>query len=98
MSVREQISFRLNGRAVAAEIPLRMSTLDMLREQFELTGTKLGCGEGECGACTILVDGMSINSCLMFAVDCDGREIVTVEGLLGGWWCRGPICCGATRQ
>jgi carbon-monoxide dehydrogenase small subunit len=103
MSVREQISFRLNGRAVAAEIPLRMSTLDMLREQFELTGTKLGCGEGECGACTILVDGMSINSCLMFAVDCDGREIVTVEGLLGEeglsllqkeFVARGAVQCG----
>jgi carbon-monoxide dehydrogenase small subunit len=83
MSIKEGISFRLNGRAVTAEVPLRMSTLVMLRERFELTGSKLGCGEGECGACTILVDGMSVNSCLMFAVDCDGREIVTVEGLLG---------------
>jgi carbon-monoxide dehydrogenase small subunit len=48
-----------------------------------LTGTKYGCGEGECGACTVLVDGASINSCLMFAVDCDGREVTTIEGLAG---------------
>ncbi|MCK5618802.1 MAG: (2Fe-2S)-binding protein, partial [Candidatus Krumholzibacteria bacterium] len=59
-----------------------MNTITMLREKFDLTGTKLGCGEGECGACTILVDGISVNSCLMFAVDCDGRELTTIEGLL----------------
>jgi carbon-monoxide dehydrogenase small subunit len=59
-----------------------MNTVTMLREKFDLTGTKLGCGEGECGACTILVDGISVNSCLMFAVDCDGRELTTIEGLL----------------
>ncbi|SVE37763.1 uncharacterized protein METZ01_LOCUS490617, partial [marine metagenome] len=52
----------------------------MLRETFDLTGTKLACGEGECGACTIIVDGMSVNSCIMFAADCDGREITTIEG------------------
>jgi aerobic carbon-monoxide dehydrogenase small subunit len=58
-----------------------MSALDMLREVVGLTGTKYGCGEGECGACTILVDGLSLNSCLMFAVDCHGRDLVTIEGL-----------------
>ena len=57
------------------------SALTMLRETFDLTGTKLSCGEGECGACTIIVDGMSVNSCIMFAADCDGREITTIEGL-----------------
>ena len=59
-----------------------MTTLSMLRDVIELTGTKEGCGEGECGACTILVDGTSVNSCLMLAVDCEGRELTTVEGLM----------------
>jgi carbon-monoxide dehydrogenase small subunit len=52
-----------------------------LRETLDLTGAKLACGEGECGACTVIVDGMSVNSCIMFAVDCDGREVTTIEGL-----------------
>jgi len=82
MSCKQHISFRLNGRPVEVDVPLEMDSLTMLRELFDLTGTKLGCGEGECGACTILVDGISQNSCLMFAVDCDGREVTTVEGLL----------------
>jgi carbon-monoxide dehydrogenase small subunit len=58
-----------------------MSALEMLRDVAGLTGTKYGCGEGECGACTILVDGVSLNSCLLFAVDCDGRKVTTIEGL-----------------
>jgi carbon-monoxide dehydrogenase small subunit len=58
-----------------------MSALDMLREVVGLTGTKYGCGEGECGACTIVADGISLNACLMFAVDCHGRDLVTIEGL-----------------
>jgi carbon-monoxide dehydrogenase small subunit len=81
MSAKQEISFTLNGRPVRAEVPLEMSTIAMLRDVFKLLGTKLGCGEGECGACTILVDGVSANSCLMFAVDCDGREITTIEGV-----------------
>jgi carbon-monoxide dehydrogenase small subunit len=60
-----------------------MSALAMLRDVVGLTGTKYGCGEGECGACTIIVDGRSVNSCLLFALDCDGRELTTVEGLAG---------------
>jgi carbon-monoxide dehydrogenase small subunit len=75
------ISFRLNGRPVTAQVPVHMKTLAMLRETFDLTGTKYACGEGECGACTVMVDGRTVNSCLMHAVDCDGREVVTVEGL-----------------
>jgi carbon-monoxide dehydrogenase small subunit len=60
-----------------------ISALTMLRETLGLSGTKYGCGEGECGACTVLVDGASVNSCLVFAVDCDGREVTTIEGLAG---------------
>jgi carbon-monoxide dehydrogenase small subunit len=81
MSIKHAISFTLNGSAVRVEVPVDMDTLTLIRDVLGLTGTKLGCGEGECGACTILVDGTSVNACLMFAVDCDGREITTIEGL-----------------
>jgi carbon-monoxide dehydrogenase small subunit len=81
MSAEQQISFTLNGRPVTTTVPLEMSTLELLRERLKLTGTKLGCGEGECGACTILVDGIAVNSCLMFAVECDGRDLLTIEGV-----------------
>lgn len=81
MSLEKEIKFNLNGRPVTVTVPVTMSTVTMLREVLEMTGTKLGCGEGECGACTILVDGVSVNSCLMFAVDCDGREVTTIEGI-----------------
>ncbi len=84
MSKLIDISFELNGRAVEARIPPAMSTLEMLRGPFDLTGTKYACGEGECGACTVEVDGATINACLMFAADCDGRALTTVEGLSGG--------------
>ncbi|TAK54015.1 MAG: (2Fe-2S)-binding protein [Gammaproteobacteria bacterium] len=84
MSVNCDITFTLNGVARRLSVPLEMSTLELLRDQLGLTGTKYGCGEGECGACTVLVDGVSVNSCLMFAVDCDGRELVTVEGVIAG--------------
>ena len=81
MPLNHDIEFTLNGVKRRATVRVDMSALDMLREVIGLTGTKYGCGEGECGACTILVDGLSLNSCLMFAVDCQGREVVTIEGL-----------------
>jgi len=81
MSLKTEIRFRLNGRPVTVEVPVTMKTLFMLRDVLDLTGTKYACGEGECGACTIKLDGKTINSCLMYAVDCDGREVVTIEGL-----------------
>jgi carbon-monoxide dehydrogenase small subunit len=83
MSRSVEIEFRLNGVVRRTAVPADMSALVMLRDVLGLTGTKYGCGEGECGACTILVDGASVNSCLMFAVDCDGREVTTIEGLSG---------------
>ena len=58
--------------------------LDVLREQLQLTGTKEGCGEGECGACTVLLDGEPVNSCMVAVGQCDGRKVVTVEGLASG--------------
>jgi carbon-monoxide dehydrogenase small subunit len=86
MSLEIEIKFALNGKAVQTKVAPGMTTLSMLREKFDLTGGKLACGEGECGACTVKIDDRTINSCLMFAIDCDGREIQTIEGLgtLGG--------------
>jgi carbon-monoxide dehydrogenase small subunit len=81
--VNVDVEFRLNGIARRVAVPAHTSTLDMLREQLGLTGTKYGCGEGECGACTIVVDGATVNSCLMLAVDCQGREVTTIEGIAG---------------
>lgn len=77
------IKLTVNGKKKSfAGAPFKR-LLDALREDFALTGTKEGCGEGECGACTIIVDGRSVNACLLFALDCDGRELTTVEGLAG---------------
>lgn len=81
MSLEIEISFTLNGRPVQVKVPPAMTTLTMLREKFDLTGGKLACGEGECGACTVRIDNRTINSCLSFAVDCDGRDVQTIEGL-----------------
>ncbi len=81
MSLEIEIEFTLNGRLTRVKVPPTMTTLSMLREKLDLTGSKLACGEGECGACTVRLDGRTINSCLMFAVDCDGRELQTIEGL-----------------
>jgi len=80
-TLTREINFTLNGSPVRVTVPVAENALNMLREELNLTGTKYGCGEGECGACSIMMDGESVNACLMFAVDCDDRDIVTVEGL-----------------
>jgi xanthine dehydrogenase YagT iron-sulfur-binding subunit len=79
------INLTVNGvrRDVALEDP-RVTLLDLLRERLDLTGTKKGCDRGQCGACTVLVDGRRINSCLALAVSCDGAEILTIEGVARG--------------
>jgi carbon-monoxide dehydrogenase small subunit len=81
MSLRCDVSFRINGAPARVSVPVDMSALTMIRDVLGLTGTKYGCGEGECGACTIMVDGVSVNACLMFAVDCDQRELTTIEAV-----------------
>ena len=81
MSLKHEIEFTLNGVRRRVGVDVTMNALAMLRDVIGLTGTKYGCGEGECGACTIQVDGLSLNSCLLFAVDCDGRDVITIEGL-----------------
>ena len=101
MSLKHEIGFLLNGIRTRATVPVDMSVLAMLREVVGLTGTKYACGEGECGACTVIVDGASICSCLMFAVDCEGRELTTIEGLardpLGERLKQAFVDCGAVQ-
>ncbi len=75
------LKFRLNGRPVELDVPPGRRLLDLLREDLGLTGTKEGCGEGECGACTVLVDGKPRLSCLTLAIQIEGKEVLTVEGL-----------------
>jgi aerobic carbon-monoxide dehydrogenase small subunit len=77
------IRLTLNGVAAADEVPPRLSLADWLRERRNLTGTHLGCEHGVCGACTVLVDGAPARSCLMLAVACDERAVVTIEGFAG---------------
>ena len=76
-----KISFTLNGKVNQIDVPSARRVIDILREDLELTGTKEGCGAGECGACTILVDGESRLSCLMLAAQLEGRSVTTIEGI-----------------
>ena len=76
------INFKLNGEEVEVLAPDNITMCDFLRKNMHLTGTKRGCEEGECGACTILLDGAAIDSCMMLAVEADGREVVTIEGVM----------------
>jgi aerobic-type carbon monoxide dehydrogenase small subunit (CoxS/CutS family) len=75
------ISLKINGAPAMLEVLPRMTLADALREKVRLTGTHLGCEHGICGACTVIVDGLAVRSCLMLAMQADGAEIATVEGL-----------------
>jgi carbon-monoxide dehydrogenase small subunit len=79
-----KVDLRINGAKHSADIEPRKTLLDTLRENFLLNGTHAGCEHGVCGACTVLVDGMAVRSCLMFAVQADGYAITTIEGLSPG--------------
>jgi aerobic-type carbon monoxide dehydrogenase small subunit (CoxS/CutS family) len=75
------LSFTLNGKAVALEVEARQSLAEAIRDGLGLTGTHLGCEHGACGACTLLVDGLAIRGCLMFAVQAQGASVTTIEGI-----------------
>ena len=77
------ISLEVNGERHQVEVPAHRTLLDFLRDDLRLTGSKECCAEGECGACSVLVDGHAINSCLVLAVEADGRSVTTIEGLTG---------------
>jgi xanthine dehydrogenase YagT iron-sulfur-binding subunit len=83
--MNHSISLTVNGvrRAIKLEDP-RVTLLDLLRERLDLTGTKKGCDRGQCGACTVLVDGRRINSCMVLAVSLDGADVLTIEGVARG--------------
>lgn len=76
-----QITLTVNGAVEIVDVPSNMTLLTMLREKLALTGTKNGCSAGECGACTVMMDGEPVNSCMVLAAECDGANVVTVEGL-----------------
>ncbi|RZL01399.1 MAG: (2Fe-2S)-binding protein [Rubrivivax sp.] len=81
---QRDIQLRINGQALSLRVETWVTLLDLLRDRLNLTGTKKGCDHGQCGACTVLVDGQRINSCLTLAVMRDGADITTVEGLARG--------------
>ena len=82
--VKRLMTLTVNGTPYEVAIEPQQSLLQLLREELHLTGTKEGCSEGECGACTVLLDGKTVDSCLIFALEAQGREVTTIEGLAQG--------------
>ncbi|MBI2875134.1 MAG: (2Fe-2S)-binding protein, partial [Firmicutes bacterium] len=78
------LDFTLNGSPVSVKIQAHHTLLDVIRDRFGLKGTKEGCGTGDCGACTVLLDGRPVNSCLVLALDAGGRQVTTIEGISAG--------------
>lgn len=76
-----QITFKINGELITKDIKPSLLLIDMIRDELKLKGTKPGCLEGECGACSVIVDGDAINSCMYLAINVDGKEVTTIEGL-----------------
>lgn len=104
MPSKRDISLRVNGKTYQASVEPRQHLGDLLREGLKLTGTHLGCEHGVCGSCTVMVDGLAVRSCLMLAVQTDGTEVTTVEGLAASdgtlhplqtaFWNRHALQCG----
>jgi aerobic-type carbon monoxide dehydrogenase small subunit (CoxS/CutS family) len=82
--MKHEMSLTVNGEKMTAEVESHRTLLEFLRDQLNLTGTKEGCGDGECGACTVLMDGEPVRSCLILAVEAEGADVVTIEGLASG--------------
>jgi aerobic-type carbon monoxide dehydrogenase small subunit (CoxS/CutS family) len=80
----QAINVKINGKAYELSVPPWRTLLEVIREDLKLTGTKEGCGQGECGSCTVIVGGKTTNSCLVLAMESDGQEVVTIEGLADG--------------
>ena len=78
---RPKLTCQVNGSPISAEVEARTTLLDFLRDRLHLTGTKKGCNEGACGTCTVLIDGKRMNACLTLAIQCDGRDVTTIEGI-----------------
>ncbi len=83
-ATRARVKIKVNGTVHAADLESRVTLLDYLHDRLALTGTRKGCNEGACGTCTVLIDGKRMNACLTLAVQCDGREVTTVEGIAQG--------------
>lgn len=81
--MKKEINFTLNGSEVSVTVEAHKRLIDVLRGPLEHHGTKEGCGQGECGACTVIVDGRAVNSCLYPAFEIEGKDVTTIEGLLG---------------
>jgi carbon-monoxide dehydrogenase small subunit len=79
--MKKELTFTLNGEAVNVEVDVQWTLLYLLREVLEMTGTKEGCGYGECGACTVIIDGKAVNSCLYPVMEAEGKSVTTIEGL-----------------
>lgn len=79
-----RVTFIVNGKEAAVEVPPDKPLLDVLRQDLQLTGTKEGCRTGDCGACTVIMDGKTVNSCLVFAGQLEGKEVTTIEGIAEG--------------
>ncbi len=78
------VTVYVNGDEYTKTIPVQMTLAEFLRDELFLTGTKIGCNEGECGACTVILDGVAVNSCLVLAVHADGKNVLTIEGVSEG--------------
>jgi len=78
------IKMKINGKSQEVSVPPWRTLLELIREELKLTGTKEGCGQGECGSCTVIMGGKTVNSCLVLAMESDGQDIVTIEGLADG--------------
>ncbi len=81
--MKRKVTLSINGVGYDLEVPVTETLIDLLRERLQMTGTKKGCDTGDCGACTVLMDGRPVNACLVLAVEAEGHEILTIEGLKG---------------